>query len=80
MSAPVAKHLEAGMSAMQKLKQAAGDYNILLPACPSCGRALRLSRVTPGTSGLSDLRTYACRQCGVWVIEADDRIARHGRE
>jgi len=68
------------MSAMQKLKQAVGDYNILQLACPSCGRALRLSRTTPGTNGLADLRTYACRECGVWVIEADDRISRRARE
>jgi hypothetical protein len=68
------------MSAMQKLKQAVGDDNVLQPACPSCGRALQLSRITPGTSGLPDLRTYACRECGVWVREADDRISRRGRE
>jgi hypothetical protein len=49
------------MSAMQKLKQAVSDYDIHQPACPSCGKALRLSRITPGTSGLPDLRTYACR-------------------
>jgi hypothetical protein len=48
------------MSATQKFRQAVGDYNILQPACPSCGRASRLSRITPGTSGLPDLRTYAC--------------------
>ena len=68
------------MSAMQKLKQAVGDYHIHQPACPSCGKALRLSRITPGTSGLPDLRTYACRECGVWVIEGDERSDRRGRE
>jgi transposase-like protein len=68
------------MSAMQMSMQAVGDNAILHPdpACPSCGRALRLSRVTPGTGGLADLRTYACRECGVWVTEADNRTRRRG--
>ncbi len=42
----------------------------LQPACPSCGKALRLSRVKP--DGRTDLRTYGCRQCGVWLTEAAD--------
>jgi hypothetical protein len=62
------------MSATQKLMQAAGGYGIAQPACPSCGKALQLSRIMPGTSHLPDLRTYACRECGVWLTEAD----RHG--
>lgn len=66
------------MSTMQMLTQAIGDDSILAPACPSCGRALRLSRIMPGTGGLADLRTYACRECGVWVTEADNR--RRGGE
>jgi hypothetical protein len=61
------------MSATQKLMPAAGDYSSLQPACPSCGRALQLSRIMPGTSQLPDLRTYACRECGVWLTEADRR-------
>jgi hypothetical protein len=68
------------MSATQKLMAAVGGYNILHPACPSCGRALRLSRVTPGTNALPDLRTYACRECGLWVIEADGRSGERVRE
>jgi hypothetical protein len=67
------------MSAMQMLTQPVGDNAILQPACPSCGRALHLSRITPGTGGLADLRTYACRTCGVWVTEADDRTRRQDR-
>jgi hypothetical protein len=61
------------MSAIQTLMQAAGDHTMLQPPCPSCGRALQLSRITPGTSRLPDLLTYACRECGVWVTEADRR-------
>jgi hypothetical protein len=45
-------------------------------ALVGCGRTLRLSRITPGTSGLSDLQTYACQECGVWVTEADNRVGR----
>jgi hypothetical protein len=67
------------MSAIQKSMQAVGDDNVLQPACPSCGRPLRLSRITPGTSGLPDLRTYACQECGVWVIEADERMSRKAK-
>jgi hypothetical protein len=61
------------MSAAQKVIQATGGHGILQPACPSCGRALQLSRIMPGTSHLPDLRTYACRECGVWLTEADRR-------
>jgi hypothetical protein len=61
------------MSATQKLMQATGDHSILQPPCPSCGRTLQLSRIMPGTSHLPDLRTYACRECGVWLTEADRR-------
>jgi hypothetical protein len=44
----------------------------LQPACPSCGKALRLARVMPKTGG-TDQRTYGCQQCGVWLTEAADR-------
>jgi hypothetical protein len=67
------------MSAMQMFMQAVGDEAVLRPACPSCGRALRLSRITPGNGGLADLHTYACRECGVWVTEAEDD-RRRGRD
>jgi len=45
----------------------------LQPACPSCGKALRLTRVMPRPDGRTDLRTYGCQQCGVWLTEAADR-------
>jgi hypothetical protein len=61
------------MLAMQKLTAPAVDDNAVSPACPSCGRALQLSRIMPGSTELPDLRTYACRGCGVWVTEAGDR-------
>jgi len=44
----------------------------LQPACPGCGKALRLTRVTPKSDGRTELRTYGCRQCGVWLTEAAD--------
>lgn len=68
------------MLTMQKLKQAVSDDTILQPLCPSCGKALRLSQLTPGTRGLADLRTYACRECGVWMTEADGRTNRQVSE
>jgi hypothetical protein len=39
-------------------------------ACPSCGKPLRITRITPRPGG--DLRTYGCQQCGVWLTEAAD--------
>jgi hypothetical protein len=48
----------------------------LQPACPSCGKALRLTRVMPRLGG-TDLRTYGCQQCGVWLTEAADRSIAH---
>jgi hypothetical protein len=50
--------------------QLSGNHTLLQPACPSCGRVLCLTRTIPGINGLSELRTYGCRECGVWVTEA----------
>ena len=64
------------MPAMSNSMQQFGNQALLQPACPSCGRMLCLTRTIPGTNGLSELRTYGCRECGVWVTEAaDDRTA-----
>jgi len=52
------------------LREVAGQ---LQPACPSCGKALRLTRVVPTLGGSTDLQTYGCKQCGVWLTEAADR-------
>jgi hypothetical protein len=49
----------------------------LQPACPSCGRALRLTRVMPRPGGRTELRTYGCQKCGVWLTEAGDRSIGH---
>jgi hypothetical protein len=50
-------------------------------ACPSCGRTLRLSRITSGTDSLPDQHTFSCQPCGVWVIErADDRVAEQDQD
>jgi ribosomal protein L37AE/L43A len=63
------------MLAIRELMQEVANQAVLQPTCPSCGRTLRLSRTTPRTSGLSDLRTYSCRECGVWITEAaEDRV------
>jgi hypothetical protein len=52
----------------------------LQPGCPSCGKALRVTRITPRPGGRTDLRTYGCQQCGVWLTEAvDEAIGRRGR-
>ena len=59
------------MSAYESLMQVAGD-RVLQPVCPSCGRTLHISRITPGTHGLPDQHTYSCQPCGVWVTEAAD--------
>ena len=44
----------------------------LQPACPSCGKPLRVTRITPRSGERTDLRTYGCQQCGVWLTEAAD--------
>ena len=62
------------MLAMSDSMQLFGNHTLLQPACPSCGRMLGLTRTIPGTNGLPELRTYSCRECGLWVTEAaDDR-------
>jgi hypothetical protein len=65
------------MLAMREAMRQVGDHTLLQPACPSCGRMLCFTRTIPGTNGLAELRTYGCRECGVWVTEAaDDRTVR----
>jgi hypothetical protein len=50
------------------------------PACPSCGKLLLITRIMPRSDGRTDLRTYGCRQCGVWLTEAaEEPIGRRGR-
>ena len=59
------------MLAIRKLMQVAGDP-VLQPVCPSCGRTLRLSRISLGTRSLPEQHTYSYQPCGVWVTEAAD--------
>jgi hypothetical protein len=37
--------------------------------CPSCGRLMGLTRTIDASPGYSELRTYGCREYGVWVTE-----------
>jgi len=41
------------------------------PICPGCGRPMRFVRAIPRVGGLSELRTYDCRECGVAVTEEE---------
>jgi predicted RNA-binding Zn-ribbon protein involved in translation (DUF1610 family) len=66
------------MLAIRDLMREVGGQ--LQPACPSCGKTLRVTRITPRSGGRTDLRTYGCQQCGVWLTEAaDEPIGRRGR-
>jgi predicted RNA-binding Zn-ribbon protein involved in translation (DUF1610 family) len=67
------------MLAMRELTRPGSDHVIAQPACPSCGKTLRLTRVTPGSDGRADLRTYSCQVCGFWVTEAAvEPLDHHG--
>jgi len=44
------------------------------PVCPNCGRPMHLTRITPRSGGLTDLRTYGCGECGVWATQAADQV------
>jgi hypothetical protein len=63
------------MLALRDLMRPIGEHNVLQPACPICSRPLRLVRATPRPSGLSDLKTYGCTGCGVWLTEPADADA-----
>ena len=52
----------------------------LQPACPSCGKTLQVTQITPRSSGRTDQRTYGCQRCGFWLTEAaEEPIGRRGR-
>ena len=41
------------------------------PCCPSCGEAMRrFVRLIPKIGGLTELETFKCRACEVWIAEA----------
>ncbi len=48
-----------------------GQHTIKL-ACPGCGKPMHLARIIPGIGGLSELRVYSCRQCGVSLTQAEE--------
>jgi hypothetical protein len=39
------------------------------PLCPACGRLMGLTRTIAAGPGYGELRTYGCRECGIWVTE-----------
>ena len=67
------------MLALRDLMRPVGEQNLLQPVCPICSRPLRLTRVTPRDGALSELRTYGCTGCGVWLTEAADDKGRGDR-
>jgi len=38
-----------------------------LAICPSCGAAMRLSRIVPPIGGLPEMQTFECRLCHLAV-------------
>ena len=44
------------------------------PACPSCGIGMGLARAVPKSGDLPALLTYDCKQCGVWLTEAEESV------
>jgi uncharacterized Zn finger protein len=62
------------MLALRDLMREVGGQ--LQPACPSCGKALRLTRVISRPGG-EDSKTYGCQRCGVWLTEAAERSIDH---
>jgi hypothetical protein len=50
--------------------QPSGEYAMVLPPCPNCGRPMSLNRTTPRSGGLPDLCVFKCGECGVWLTES----------
>lgn len=46
------------------------DSLAFTPKCPSCGKPMKLARVTPRFGGLPELRSFECRPCNVTLTEA----------
>ena len=53
-----------------------GEYAIVLPPCPNCGRPMYLARTTPRSGGLADLCVFKCGECAVFVSESADERDR----
>lgn len=49
---------------------AVNDHIALRPACPNCGRSMHLKRTSKSADGSTELRTFACGECGVYLTEA----------
>jgi predicted RNA-binding Zn-ribbon protein involved in translation (DUF1610 family) len=43
-------------------------FPVPLP-CPNCGRTMQLTRSTADTCGISEIRSYGCGECGLWITE-----------
>jgi predicted RNA-binding Zn-ribbon protein involved in translation (DUF1610 family) len=50
-------------------------FPVPLP-CPNCGRTMQLTRSTADTSGITEMRSYGCAECGLWTTE-DSFSPRH---
>jgi hypothetical protein len=51
-----------------------GGYSLIEKhLCPACGRLMGLTRTIAASPGYSELHTYGCRECGVWVTEGNTR-------
>jgi hypothetical protein len=55
------------------------DVPHLYAACPSCGGALRFARTVPGSEGFTDLQTFSCRECSLWITESADEHPRQSK-
>jgi hypothetical protein len=51
-----------------------GGYSLIQKhLCPACAGPMGLTRTIAASPGYSELRTYGCRECGVWVTEGSTR-------
>ena len=61
------------MFGIQKLPMIVGERTVLHPFCPGCGMLLR--RTIPDADTISNVRSYGCERCAVFVTESfDDQV------
>ena len=60
------------MLATRELWRPLADHLTVL--CPNCGRPMHQT-IPLTASGVSDLRTFRCGECGVSLTEAPERFA-----
>ena len=65
--------MECNMLAIRDLMRVVAEQ----PLCPSYGKRLQF---TPRSGGRTDLQTYGCQECGVWLTEAANEPIPHGGE